>query len=410
MRLGASLRTAEAFGLADLPGPRRLIGDIRKDLAAGRSVVVVLPDAALATGLAQSLFDAIVPEVDLVVDADLAAHRERSVPEILASQYFSDPDLDDRAGGRWEAYLAHPESSAQSVLVASWICDIRYEIEHWVRIVHASTADRIDRPTFLVVALASDVRVDQLERADSDDIVVRWWWGVLGLLDSELAVEYCSDGTPPDALRRAMIAEAAGWELDLLADLASRWSGTPTDLIAALEGARTAEPWVLSPAERSALTVNPNRLRPPEVLRAAWSAGRVQLWNDMHYVSLTVDTRVDFLQRRFWSAQARVLMPMLERARSSFEIEFRKRATTAVIGETLSGGYARSDSVNVLEIGRMAGAHRSRRVQLTRYQQLTELVRIRNEIAHSQPLDGDLYRKAAAFLAGGEFARPGQRD
>lgn len=55
-------------------------------------------------------------------------------------------------------------------------------------------------------------------------------WGVLGLLGSELAVEFALTDEECNPLRRAMVAEVASWQLDLVPRLAGEWQGLPGQL------------------------------------------------------------------------------------------------------------------------------------------------------------------------------------
>lgn len=153
----------------------------------------------------------------------------------------------------------------------------------------------------------------------------------------------------------------------------------------------------LSPGEKSALDRPPNLRRPPEDLRTAWSEGRVDVWNGGYHVSAHFAGFERILDRRFWSAQARILMPMLERARADYEKSFRSLAPKHVVDQALAES-------ELLELGPMAWAHRNQRVRLSGYSRLAELVPIRNKIAHSEAVDGELFRKAVAMLAGGEAA------
>ena len=82
----------------------------------------------------------------------------------------------------------------------------------------------------------TDVNVEILEKEHAPHVSVLWWWDVIGLLDSELCADLALTGQHITPLRRAMLAESIGWELDLAQVCARMWgsSDAPSVLAKAL--------------------------------------------------------------------------------------------------------------------------------------------------------------------------------
>ncbi len=386
----------ESWILPTLPGMRRFFARIRDAVDDGRTVLVVVPHSSLTSGLAQVICDGIRSTrcVHAVLDKHVLEEFKGSIPDAaVAAADFLDP-LGDSTN-RWRAYLQHEESAGKSVLVAGWDVDLVEDLPYWLRLLHGSSLDPEDRPVFVFVVRDSDVDVELLEKEHATHLTVLWWWDVIGLLDSELCAELALAGQKATPLRRAMLAESIGWELDIAEGCARMWgvSDAPSVLVKALSEQVRGESFVLHAAELRAVQESEVGDRPPHVLRNAWNAGKVNAWDGQFFVSARYADVEAVIDRRFWNAQARILMPYLERQRQRIANRFEKLASTRDAEEV------RGES-GLLELGRMLFAHHRHRVDFGADEEclLKVLVMARNKIAHHERLDDDLYAAIADVL------------
>ena len=132
------------------------------------------------------------------------------------------------------------------------------------------------------------------------------------------------------------------------------------------------------------------RDRPPHALRPAWNEGNINAWEGQILVSTQYADFAHIIDRRFWSAQARILMPYFERQRQRTARRFEKLASERDVSEV-------SGDSGLLELGRMLHAHYRRRVDFGADDEslLKMLVSARNKIAHHESLGDDLYAAIA---------------
>ncbi|GHJ95638.1 hypothetical protein SNE510_51570 [Streptomyces sp. NE5-10] len=285
-----------------------------------------------------------------------------------------------------------------------------------------------ERPRILAVARLGDVPaafLDELGR-DRADTVVHWWWGVLGRLDTAMAVAALpaaatGPGDLADRLRtsllRETVVEVCGPDLELAAALAARWDGRFDTLGPALGEAlaRTAVPGLADcpPLDRTGA-----RRRPGPAYAEAWSRGQVFSWEGrlrphpgVWYPAgggaapgRDARARLDALVSQ---AQQRVLMPWVEEARHRLAgraLRHLNRPVAAVVlgylqrpAPYLAGAPERA--FLELQVGELLTAHRAGALALPPDDAdlVRLLVTVRNVLAHRSVLrDGTV----AALCAG----------
>ena len=112
---------ADSWSLSALPGARRFFARISDAVDEGRSVLVVIPDAAVDSGLAQQIREGIQAArcVHVTLDQQILHQCRRSIPEAAAlAADFLDPLTGADYTNRWQSYLHHEDSGGKSVLVA----------------------------------------------------------------------------------------------------------------------------------------------------------------------------------------------------------------------------------------------------------------------------------------------------
>ncbi|WP_411111150.1 hypothetical protein [Streptomyces sp. c-19] len=150
-----------------------------------------------------------------------------------------------------------------------------------------------ERPRLLVVARLRDLPEslpDEL-RNGLGDTAVHWWWGVLGRLDTAIAIAPLLDHGPDtsgrdrdplgERIRRAVrsetVVEICGPDLELARRLAGEWDGAQHTLGAALGRCLAAGSGPV-PADCPPLRRVGALLRPGAELRQAWARGAVVSW------------------------------------------------------------------------------------------------------------------------------------
>jgi hypothetical protein len=382
---------SEGLPLTELPGPRRFFTRVSNAVDDGRNVILVIPRFALSSTLAEEIRTGI--HSARCVNASLREATLRrcdgSIPEAaaLAAEFIEPLDYSGHHN-RWQAYLNHPESGGKSIMVAAWDADLAEDISYWLRLVHGSSLDPESRPVFVFLVRDSDVDIDALAKEHAPHLSVFWWWDVIGMLDSELCADLALTGERITPLRRAMLAESIGWEIQLAPRCAKMWGAydAPSLLIKALRENAGGPEFKPNPEELRALKDGMKTDIPPVPLREAWNDGHINAWEGKLLPSVRHAEFEHIAERRFWGAQARILMPYLESQRQRFAERFEKLASPGDVREV-------SGESGLLELGRMLYAHHRRRVDFgsTDEEILKILVLARNKIAHHKSLGDDLY-------------------
>lgn len=377
--------------LSDLPGVRRFYAKVDRAVDDGCSVLIVVPDSSVESGLAEQLRDGLVASgcVHQSLDVEILRDHNDSIPDAVAvAADFLEPLQKGDRVNRWQAYLHHDDARGKSVLVAAWDVDLSDDVRYWLRLVHGSSMDPYDRPTFVFLVRESDVDIELLEKEHAPHLAVLWWWGVVGLLDSELCVDLELADQEVTPLRRAMLSETIGWEIDLVPDCARAWgsSDVPSLLAKTISEQAEGRTFSLDDKELYALERAHPVDRPAHQLRKAWNEGKVNEWNGRIHVSSRYEKFDRVVDRRFWNAQARILMPQFELRRQILAKQFEKIATAHEVASTTKFS-------DLLELGPMLNAHTWGRVDFGREDGalLRTLVAARNRIAHHTSLDDDVY-------------------
>lgn len=381
----------EGWPLAHLPGPRRLFARINDAVDHGSNVIVVVPRFATSSGLAEDVRTGICTSrcVHASLNRTELDRCSGSIPAAaaLAAEFIDPLDSSDHHN-RWQSYLNHPESAGKAVLVTGWDTDLHEDISYWLRLVHGSSLEPESRPSFVFLVRDTDADIEALAKEHAQNLTIFWWWDVIGLLDSELCADLAITGESITPLRRAMLAEAIGWELHLADTCAGMWgvSDAPSLLVKALREHADGPVFTPSPEELRALNTVGRTNSPPATLREAWNAGNVNAWQGQLLPSVRHHDFEKIAERRFWGAQARILMPYLERERQRFAERFKKLASAKDVEEV-------SGESGLLELGRMLHAHFRKRVDFgaADEEHLKILVLARNKIAHHESLGDDLY-------------------
>ncbi len=385
------LMPVDETALAALPGPRRFFTRISSATDSGRNVLVVVPRFAVESGLAQQIRTGIEQArcVHASLDRELLEKCGGSIPEAAAiAADFIEPLADLDTTNRWKSYLQHDESDGKVILAAGWDVDLTEDVSYWLRLVHGSSLDPESQPRFVFLVRDSDVNVDSLAKEHAPHLSVLWWWDVIGIIDSELCADLALGDQPITPLRRAMLAESLSWEIHLAEACANMWGpiDPPSVLAKALAEAADGESFTLDVNEIGALQNSGRTNCPPVMLRRAWNAGYLNAWEGRLELSSRYTEFTDVCDRRFWSAQVRILMPFLEGQRRRIAQRFEKLASKSDVAEV-------SGASGLLELGRMLHAHHRRRVDFgaEEEQLLKMLVMARNRIAHHESLGDDLY-------------------
>jgi hypothetical protein len=388
----------ETPALTSLPGPRRFFGRISAVTGEGRNVLVVVPSYAVESGLALEIRRGIehMRCVHAALDKELLLSCKGSIPEAAAlAADFMEPLSALDTTNRWKAYLNHDESAGKIILVIGWDVDgLDEDASYWLRLVHSSSLDPESQPRFVFLVRDTDLNVEALAKEHSPHLSVLWWWDVIGTLDSELCAELALSDQPVSALRRAMLAESLAWEIQLAEPCARMWgAGDPPSLLRkAFDENADGSAFTLRAAELDAVRNSGTTVSPPPTLRPAWNAGRLDSWEGRIELSTNYEDFHPVLERRFWSAQVRILMPLLEGQRQRFAQRFEKLASEVDIAEI-------SGKSGLLELGRMLNGHHRRYVDFGAEEEelLKILVMTRNKIAHHESLDDDLYAAVVAI-------------
>ncbi|MEU5690323.1 hypothetical protein [Actinosynnema sp. NPDC020468] len=387
-----------------LPGPRAHLDRITADLDAGFSCLWLVPDALVASGVAEELLADLAARPDsvrVVPPSVVEVERPPAVPTVdgraLPSWAVGHPAFEEVAwspapepvhvpvvrladrvagmlvGGPYDdpvdAVAASPEARRRVVVVCGWEEDDPAAVGAFLSRMSAARAPRV-----LVAARTGDVRAGALDPLTGR---THWWWGVTGRLDTAVVVGTGRPGLR-GAVAREVVVELAGPDLDLAASLARSWDGR----VEALEG-------LLDVVSPSVVPVGGGHTgHPPAALREPWSRGLADLWEGQVRVSpraVPPGRRAEVVRSLVWRAQHRALTPVLDDARAAIEVVFRSRASTAVLAEVAR------DPDAPLELGPMcwAVAHLGVRIPQHERRLLSRLRDARNALAHLRPVTDD---------------------
>ncbi|MFI0466848.1 hypothetical protein ACH347_22435 [Saccharopolyspora sp. 5N102] len=451
------------WDLVALPGPRHHLDTISTDLHEGRSCVWLVPDELVKTGLADECIDELVNRHDgLHIPAPKVTHEPVSSASVRPAQLpgssgdlpswardaFGDhagfgvpaapvtvsakpqtmPVADRIAGLLGLPIDEHPDSV--SAIASSWqargkilvICGwqepdgdaLATMLTRLTALVKAQGQQPTHRPRLLLAVREGDLPVAALDRLDPMTSRVRWWWGVIGRLDTSVVVATTRpriglsvSGSQSNALRELIaaevITEVAGPDLLLAEQLAMSWDGRISTLGKLLaESVRDVEDDFPSGFGTPRLSGT----RPPHELRPAWRLGVADLWEHQARLSPIAKCRNQTgLDALIWRGQNRVLMPLADEYRARLEQVFRSRASRTVLADLAQQNRQRRTPAQqprrtVLELGAMAWAVSAKKIRLPRADNelLFSLLDVRNALAHLQPIADEAIDRLTSAL------------
>ncbi|MFC8044124.1 hypothetical protein [Nocardia sp. NPDC057353] len=374
-----------------LPGPARFVRAVAADTVAGKSVVVVFPDAAVRSGLA----DAVLLDLEAEIPrAAFCAETAAPFPSRVLSTFGADP-VADRHYEEWDTVARWEPWHGMCVLLPGWAhADVGTVVDRWPAQVIACGLPERQRPKLLVGVSLAELSRSALDRVDRLTTTVRWWWGVVDRLDTETHLAATSGTAELGPVAAAVIAELAAWDLSCIDFLVDDWDRTTAGLANSLArfrcNGRTAsgngapEPTLDRRVRSTAV--------PPADVEDGWRSGRVNRWG--HTVRRApADLGQAEIDQRVWLAHNRTLIPHVDDERAYFEKAIRGRIGAAGLVDVI-------DSAEVIEIGTLRWLVDQGRVDLGRSQRarLQTFSRLRNKLAHRVPVDDDLLRQVARYL------------
>jgi len=347
-----------------LPGPGSFLSEVVEALRDGQNLVLAKPlNAAvgLSTALEQKLHDE---------GWRLAGHVNADASDPV-DRLFSSLDLDDCGAQRRSIALLRQCLGAGVIVLVSGVGSAVWPV--WKRfLTEYEVASRsvlcFDRPLLIVVTegvAASDLP----PRAAA--LKIFQWKNVVGELDMLLYVNqvFRSRGKLDFASRHVarMISRLALWDFALADHLLDQ---RPDDLF---------QPAVMI---RSACEA----LGHPVGMTRSWDSGGLQCLDDIELahpflLASQGDPHADLIMR-IWSAQATEILPALEIHRRELA-----RRMKPMVSVPFQMGEDQIIDLDDLEIGQLAYVAHTRRLSSAIQQKAEKWRRLRNKLAHLEPLD-----------------------
>lgn len=373
-----------------LPGPARFIDDVVADLDAGKSVIVVVPDAMVESGLADSILDDIAAEGARTV---ACRQSDESFPGRVLSTYGADP-VSERGFAEWDRVIEWDAWHGSWMTIASWEHrDIEEIVGRWPAQLTSCGLAAEERPKLVVAVRLADLPRTTITHLDRSCMAVHWWWGVLDRLDTETRVAAISDRRM-NAVAMAVITELSGWDLHCVDHLVDCWDRTTGGLPAAIHA---YHPVVSSPNGDEVPLIQPAVRRkatsPPAELEQLWRDGLVDRWGQSIRLAPHALDEQGIAQRQ-WLAHNRILIPHVDEERSHYEQLVRKSASQ----QALEDLHHRDD--DIIEIGSLAWLVEVRGVDIGRRERLRlqTFRNLRNVLAHRAPIADELLRQVLEYL------------
>ncbi|MEU7373349.1 hypothetical protein [Streptomyces albidoflavus] len=296
-----------------------------------------------------------------------------------------------------------------TVVVRGWEEQSAEEMGSLLRAAHAtfreSGLSAEQRPRFLFAARIRDLPNTVLGTGlGHNPVTTHWWWRVWTRLDSEVLLAWRSDSTAaadqalPDRVADAVVAEVCGPDVDRTLLLRAMWNGGD------VESLRRALATTLPVQEEKGCRKWPRRMStghassPSAEILDAWANGRVDSWDGHVRPVLAhrlLDTSSGELSVLVCHAQNRVLLPLLEAARTSLidlvPSLLRKEISLDYFCQQAQSAHRVKNRLPAvplaeLEIGDLARAARLLILTTDQRERLKNLKRARNLLSHLQPL------------------------
>lgn len=370
-----------------LPGAARFIGRAAADLAGGRSVILVFPDAVVDSGIADAVLDDLEREG---VSTAFCHESTDPFPARVLTTFGADP-LRESGLAEWDTIIGWESWHGSWVLVPGWQHDDVDEIvDRWPAQLNACGLSIEDRPKLVIGVRLADLSRIKITHVDRNSVAVHWWWGVLDRLDTELRLAASSDRTlnPVDA---AVVVEVSGWDLGCTDFLLAEWDRTTAGLFDALrcyqsQGSNAGDVPAVSGCRRG-LTA------PPAELEQPWRDGLVDRWGHGVRRSAYVSDEADMTQR-LWMAHNRILNQYIDEERADYEQRILARASSTALTDL------RPRDDDIIEIGSLAWLVETRQVDIGKAhrERLQAFRDLRNDLAHRRPVGDELLRRIFGYL------------
>lgn len=382
-----STRLSEIY--PHLPGPARFIKDVAGELIAGKSVVIVFPEAMVASGAADTVLADIAREG---VSSEYCEVSAEPFHTRVLMTFGADPVL-ERAYDEWDTIIEWSAWHGSWVLLPGWKhSDVAEILSRWPAQLTACGLDVEDRPKLVVGVTLADISRRTLTHLDRSATVVRWWWGVLDRLDTEsllVAVSECR----LDPVSAAVVTELSSWDLEFTVHLVEHWDRTTNGLLSVTQDYQDPRTDACSPTAGTGRVQRGRLTAPPAELEKLWRDGLVDWWSQsVRWAPAILDRGA--IDQRVWMAHNRVLMPHIDEERSHFEAIVRAKATR----RSFDGLYRRDD--DIIEIGSLAWLVECRRIDIGSHnrKRLQTFRELRNVLAHRNPVPDELLRQVCAYL------------
>ncbi|MBV1948712.1 hypothetical protein [Streptomyces sp. BV129] len=373
------------------------------------------PDATRSVGGADFQDD---PYGDLLSDLVVAIGAER--PKASPSAPVPASTLQDRLakelGVTGDPVVALADQAAaglapHTVFVRCWNETSHEEAARVLRVAvatfHEAGLSGRAQPRFLFAARAGDLPRHVL--GDPGRSSVHWWWKVWNRLDTEVLMAWRSRGhtdNPAGALLRrvtdAVVAEVCGPDIDRALALRDAWGGGDLDsLRAALAGVLPDERHTEAEYEPSVRMSAAHAWAPDPEIHDAWADGSVDSWDGrirLVHGHRLLDSRSNELRVLVCHAQNRVLLPLIEEARTALihlvpELlrkgrhsleDFCAKARSQY--KNRNDGTTALPDLHELEIGGLSAAAYMLNLTSPQRHRLRSLHTARNTLSHRTPL------------------------
>jgi hypothetical protein len=367
-----------------LPGPGRLAGELADALSAGRSSVLLVPEADVTDGL-ETVLSRVVARHWRRVDLGELAGRVGTLSQRLHDYFGLSGNslsadvaaLVDAPELRGHAIWLEPGGPADAAPLGAFLRDFSRR---------AAERPERERPVLMCCARLSDV--DPLPVSDAA-LHRTWWWGTVGPLDTRVVAD-AAMGRPRVIGDLDVVAETAGFDLALADQLARRYSGhLAADLSGLVDEAHFAA-WRAVPD--TVRTVSEQAIdEPPDALRAEWSAGCVDWWGDrvVAHVGCVLPHGPEGLRHLAWRGQVGAVMPFVEIGRQRLARWVHDRR------DMVTDGWDQRDLL-ALEAGQLHKVirdHEKLRRTTAAFQFATALREARHKLAHLEPLEREWLRR-----------------